>query len=350
MRIKWNLAGLIGSALPLSGLLLPTSLFGQAFNFFTIDVPCSSCPKGIALSTTAQGINPAGNIVGAYTDAAGHQHGFLLSRGVFTTIDVPGELMGGNGVLPTIARGISPSGDIVGSYTAPVSTAPFGAPEHCLATKPASCIKGFLYSRGSFSNVLYPLPSGGFHPGAIPQRISPDRSIYACLHDYDTGASMFGAAWTRFGDISLLPNGGQLSSADPMAATGVPMSMNNGATPDGQTIIGLWTDMMPPNRTHGYVVQDGRFQSYDVPGSTFTRIWDINPAGTFVGVYTTDRNHGFLQLAPYWTKPVTLDLLPGFPANISVTAVGINPGGAIVGQYTDLGNHVHGFLAVPQTQ
>jgi hypothetical protein len=347
MLTKRTLASLIGLALPLSGLLLPDSLAGQSFTFSTIDVPCSACPKGIALSTTAQGINPAGDIVGSYVDAAGRQHGFLLSRGEFTTIDVPGELMGVTGILPTVARGISPSGDIVGSYTAPVSAAPFGNPEHCLATKPASCTKGFLFSRGTFSTVLYPLPSGGYHPGAIPQRITPDRSIYACFHDYDTGASMFGAAWTHFGDISLLPNGGELANADPLAAAGVPMSMNNGATPDGQTIVGLWIDMMVPSRNHGYIVQNGNFQSYDAPNSTFTRIWDINPAGAFVGVYTSDKSHGFLQLPPYATMPVTLDLPAGFPANISTTALGINPGGAIVGQYTDHGNHVHGFLAVP---
>jgi hypothetical protein len=105
--------------------------------------------------------------------------------------------------------------------------------------------------------------------------------------------------------------------------------------------------MTPPHRTHGYIVQNGSFQSYDAPGSTFTRIWDINPAGAFVGVYTSDKNHAFLQLPPYSTNPVTLDLLAGFPPNTAAAAVGINPGGAIVGQYTDPGNHVHGFLAVP---
>src|SRR5688572_13406381 len=49
----------------------------QSFDFETIDVPCSSCPNGIARRTALGGINPRGDIVGVYTDAVGRQHGFL---------------------------------------------------------------------------------------------------------------------------------------------------------------------------------------------------------------------------------------------------------------------------------
>jgi hypothetical protein len=326
-------AGLVGLALSLSGLLLlPASTAAQSFNFVSIDVPCSACPGGIARSTNAQGINPAGDIVGVYTDAVGMAHGFLLSRGQFTTIDVPGALAGVGGFLPTVAKGISPSGDIVGDYTAPVSSAPEDSPDFCPAAGSVACIKGFLYSRGKFSTVLVP-----GHPGAIPQRITPNGDIYGCLHDFDLMASMFGFARTRFGYISLKVGGGEL--ADPSQS--VPVSMNNGATPDGHTIVGLWTDMAT-GHNHGYVVQNGNFQSYDVPGSTSTYIWDINPAGAFVGVYHASRNHGFLQL-PDGSAPITID----YPNSVAASAIGINPGGAIVGQYTETSGHAHGFLAVP---
>ena len=40
--------------------------------------------------THAQGINDAGDIVGAYTDADNAYHGFLLSGGKFTSIEFPG--------------------------------------------------------------------------------------------------------------------------------------------------------------------------------------------------------------------------------------------------------------------
>lgn len=333
-RIPGSLIGLALSGL----LLLPGSGAAQSFNFFSIDVPCSACPGGIALSTSAQGINPAGDIVGSYTDTSG-SHGFLLSGGKFMSIDVPGALMGVAGSLPTGATGISPSGEIAGTFTAPVSSAPFGSPEHCLAAHPASCIKGYIYSHGKFSTLLFPLasPSTGYHPGAVPQHVTPDGDIYGCFHDYDTGMSMFGAAWTRLGDTSLTAGGGELANP----AIGVPMSMHHGAAPDGHTMVGHWTDTA--NHTHGYIVQNGVFRSYDVSGSATTAIEDINPAGAFVGVYRSDKNHAFLQL-PDGTAPITIDF-PGNP--LGTVALGINAGGAIVGQYTDTGHQGHGFLAVP---
>lgn len=332
MLCKRIQAGLIRFAPSLSGLLLlAASSAAQSFNYISFDVPCSACPGGIARSTTPQGISPGGDIVGFYLDAVGQQHGFLLSGGKFTTIDIPGALVGATGILPTSLRGISPSGDIVGAFTAPVSTAPWGSPEYCPAAGSLACIKGFLYSRGEFSIVLFP-----GHPGAIPQRITPDGTIYGCYHDFDFMASMVGFARTRFGYTSLAAGGGEL--ADPTQS--VLASMNNGGTPNGSTIIGLHTT----DHDHGYLVRSGEFQSYDVPGSTNTRIWDINPIGNFVGVYRDNSNkgHGFLQLSG-GLVPVTVD----YPGSISTAAVGINPGGAIVGQYTDTNGHAHGFLAVP---
>ena len=325
------------------GLLLSaTPSSAQSFSFTAIDVPCSACPGAIARSTRAEGINPAGDIVGDYKDAVGASHGFMLSGGQFTSIEVPGAIAGVAGILPTVAKGISPSGDVVGDYTTPVNNSvPADSPAYCPATGSVACIKGFLYSRGKFSTVLVP-----GHPGAIPQRISPDGEIYGCLHDFDLMASMFGFGRTRFGYISLNAGGGELADS----SKSVPASMNNGATPDGSAIVGLWTDMTT-GHSHGYVAQDGNFQSYDVQGSLATNIWDINPAGAFVGVYTdsSKKNHGFLQL-PDGSAPITIDVPSTAPFNaISTTAFGINPGGAIVGQYTDTSGHAHGFLAMPAT-
>jgi probable HAF family extracellular repeat protein len=292
---------------------------GPPVQFRSIDFPQ-------AIFTAAEGINPGGDIVGTYKDAGGHQHGFLLSNGQFSTIDVPNA-------VATIATGINPAGDIVGRYTAPrYSTA------ECTASGSPACIHGFLYSQGTFSTLTFP-----GHPGAFAQRIAPDGNIYGCLHDYDLMGSMFGAAWTRFGDISLVAGGGEL--ADPGKA--VPASMNNGATPDRNTIVGHFTDMTT-NLVHGFVVQSGSFQVYDVPDSTLTQIWDINPGQQFVGTYVdkTGKRHGFLQL-PDGSPPITINVPsePPFNASPSTIAYGINPGGAIVGQYTDTSGHTHGFLA-----
>ena len=121
MKTRFLVALVFGVVLRASGS------YAQEFNYSSIDVPCSSaaptnCPNGLARQTIAESINPAGEIVGAFIDGVGVQHGFLLSRGQFTIIDVPGELVGATGSLSTNATGINPAGDIVGSFVAPVNT------------------------------------------------------------------------------------------------------------------------------------------------------------------------------------------------------------------------------------
>jgi uncharacterized membrane protein len=330
-------AGILGAGLLLSAI--PAA--AQSFDFTSVDVPCAACPGGIARSTTAFGINPAGDIVGTYTDNAGAAHGFLLSGGQFTTIDVPGALVGASGDLPTAARGIGPEGDIVGSFTAPVSSAPGTSPAYCPSTTSTYCIKGFLYSHGKFSLVLFP-----GHVGAIAQRITPTGDIYGCLHNSDMAGTMYGFGMTRFGDTSLQLDGGEL----PDPTQSVPASMENGATPDGSVRIGLYTsDYNDPTKSfqHGYVVRNGIFQTYDIPGPLQTNIFDINPAGDFVGIYigSGGHRHGFLQHAD-GSAPITLD----YPEAVHTRAYGINPGGSIVGQYIDASLHAHGFLAVPTAE
>jgi hypothetical protein len=325
----------IGAALLLAAM--PSA--AQSFDFVSIDVPCSACTGGIALSMTAFGISPGGDIVGTYTDNVG-QHGFLLSGGQFTTIGVPGSLVGANGTLSTAARGISPTGDIVGSFTAPVSLAPATSPAYCPALNSTYCIKGFLYSRGQYSLVLFP-----GHVGAIAQRITPTGGIYGCLHDFDMMGSMYGFGIARSGNTSLQLDGGEL--ADPTQS--VPASMDTGATPDGSIRVGLYIsdyNDLTKSFAHGYVVQNGIFQTYDIPGPLQTNILDINPTGDFVGIYigSAGHRHGFLQLAD-GSAPITLD----YPNAVHTRAYGINPGEAIVGQYIDASGHSHGFLAVPST-
>jgi hypothetical protein len=304
----------------------------------------------MSIRSNAGGINPAGHIVGNYTDGVGKMHGFLLSGGQFTTIDVPGELVGSTGTLPTAARGIGPSGDIVGQFNAPYNpplstSVGFDSPAYCPAAGSAACIKGFLYSRGKFSAVLF-----AGHPGAIPGRIAPNGSIYGCLHDYLAMADMFSAAWIRSGDIvtpvSIAAGGGELS--DPTLS--FPDSMHGGATPDGGTVVGFYGNSSNGFKTtHGYVLQNGVLTTYDVPNSISTTIWDINPGEEAVGTYTdkAGKQHGFIQLAD-GSAPITLDVPSTPPFNaVRTVIVGIDPGGLLVGQYTDTGKHTHGFLAIP---
>jgi uncharacterized membrane protein len=304
-----------------------------AFRFVSIDVPHS-------VGTLAAGINARGSIVGIYFDKAGNEHGFLLKKGNFSKIDVPGSLVGVSGTLQSEANGINSAGDIVGDYFAPPG-AP-GAPA-CTADSPAfsaQCRRGFLYPKGQFSDVLVPGKKG-----SIPNAISPDGMIYGCDHDDDYFASMVGFGRNGLDRyITLDAGGGELEDA----TESVLASMNNGATNDGSIIVGLYVD--PPQsdgKNRGYVVKDGRFHPYDVPGSVATQIWGISPAGDFVGLYDDAKGeHGFLQ---HWGEdgPITIDVPSGSPFNATLTdAFAINSRGMIVGAYMDASGGFHGYLAV----
>ena len=315
-------------------LLVEARSTAQSFKFVSIDAPCSQCQGGLGTFTIATGIGPNGEIVGIYGDSSFNEHGFLLKDGVFTTIDVPGSLVGVTGTLQTEANGINGAGDVVGDYFAPP-----GAPQCLVALSPA-CRRGFLLHKGQFSDVLVPGKKG-----SIPNSIAPDGTIYGCDHNDDYAASMIGFARTRFGTyITLDAGGGELVNL----AQSVPSSMNNGATPDGKTIVGLYTDLAS-GQTHGYVVHNGIFQTYDVPQSALTQTWGINPGGDFVGLYDDQigNEHGFLQRSGADT-PVTIDVPHAAPFNAKLTdAFAINPAGSIVGLYIDTSGNLHGYLAVP---
>jgi hypothetical protein len=65
-------------------------------------------PPG-ATSSTASTVNPAGAIVGSWTDSAGTTHGYLLYHSSYVTIDYPGSIF-------TFAGGNNANGAIVGAW------------------------------------------------------------------------------------------------------------------------------------------------------------------------------------------------------------------------------------------
>lgn len=261
----------------------------RAFAYTTIEVP------GARL-TTAFGINARGDIVGQYVDQDFVTRGFILRKGEFTTIDYPGA-------AGTQLRGIGPGGEIVGTYWLP--------------GEPAVNIHGFLLKRdGSFEPVDYP-----GHINTIPQRILPNGTILGCRHDEDTMGSMVGVVIAASGN----------SEIDAFA------SMHNGATPDLRRIAGLFTNM-ETGQGQGYVIDDGVFTPFMVPGSNFTAAWDVNPAGDVAGIYRAGTVfYGFVMSRAGF---VTIE----FPGALATRVFGINAGGDVVGSYV-LGGRTFGFLA-----
>ena len=263
----------------------------ETYAFTTIDVPG-------ALSTSPQGIGAGGEIVGFYGVSGGMTRGFLLDGGKLTTITYPGASF-------TAARGIGPDGDIVGNYRFPgqSSVVSFGFR---------------LTSTGDFIAVNYP---GRLH--TIPQRILADGSILGCRHDDDLMATMRGVVISREGS----------TETDAFA------SMHNGATPDGKRIVGFYTDMMT-SRTDAYMIDNGVFVPFAVPGSLTTVAWDVNPRGDVVGIFQDGVGvHGFVLTRDGFT-------VVDFPGATATRLFGINPKGEVVGTYI-VGGVTHGFLGRP---
>ena len=263
----------------------------RTFDFTTIDVPG-------ALSTSAGGINARREIVGSYVDANHHSHGYLLRHGQFTTIDFPGSAF-------TEAWGIGPKGEVVGDYR--------------FAGEPTVNLHGYMRTRkGAFVPVNDPP-----HINTVAQRILPDGTIIGCRHDTDQMITMRGIV-IRHGVITELDKFG---------------SMNTGGTPDGERIVGFYTNMAAANRVEGYLIDDGEFTPLFVPGSTITRAFDINPAGEIVGVYVNPPGvfHGFVLMGGSY---ISIDV----PGATATRAWGINARGDIVGVYATTDGKTHGFL------
>ena len=259
---------------------------GAAYRFAPIEVDG-------ARYTDAMGVNRHGHVVGSYVDAGGVKHGFLLRDGEFTPIDYPGAIF-------TEARGIGPDGEIVGTYRMP--------------NQPGYALHGFLRtSAGEFLPMDYP-----GQPYTMPQRILRDGTVLGCYHT---------AGFMEMQGVTMGPGG--------TSTLNLEMSMHNGATPDLRRIAGLH---FTAEGMRGYLVEDGKVESFLVPGSTVTAAWDVNVGGQVVGMYRDGAGiHGFVRTAAHYH---TLDA-PGAAATV---AHGINDRGDVVGRFF-AGGKWHGFLA-----
>jgi hypothetical protein len=272
-------------------LALTPAALADAPRFAVVDYPG-------AVATVALGINPAGDIVGAYTDALNINHGFLVRGGTITSFDYPGAAW-------TDADAIMPQGDILGQYG------------HNGATH------GFLLKDGYF----YPVEvSGATDKGganSMPFGINPNGTIAGCYHQ---GPSSTPIAGTMYGFVQSEAG----TTFDPLAGT-----MHTGINPSGD-LTGYSTN------GSSYVISasDGVRTWFTVPGATATRALGISATGAVVGWYKdqSTKVHGFLLRGG---KATSIDA--DFPGVRETRATGINPAGDIVGFYID-GTGKHGFL------
>ena len=252
--------------------------------YTTIDVPGS-------MATQAFGINDSGQIVGNYGALNLWPQGFLLQGGSYTTLNLSG--------FGTYPRGINSAGQMAGYVTIAVSDHPWRSTEI-----------GFLFSAGANTELGVP-------------------------NSDDTQAFGINASGQIVGTSSLggfLYSGGIYTIPDPLPSAS-PFGIN-----DSSQIVGQYDDLAG---THGFLLSDGSYTTFDVPGAAKTVATAINNAGQIVGWYVDGGgiNHGFLLSGGTYT---TVDV----PGSLATFAFGINNAGRIVGYYAD--DHTnHGFLATP---
>jgi uncharacterized membrane protein len=287
------------------------------YTFTTIDLPQFSTWG------SAYGINPGGEIVGAYVtkiEGVVKVHGFVLSGGEFTTLDYPD-------VVTTDIRpgGIAPSGDITGYYS---------ANESGVITN-----HGFVLTRdGEWSTVDYP-----GQPNTAWTRILPDGTLIG--NHFPTGKA-------NKGDMRAV-----VMSRHGNAELDVPCTTYIGGTPDGKVLVGYYRKgpYIDPKTDpyRAYVIDNGAFTGFVFPGSGwYCAAWDVSPDGsTIVGTFhvgdspTTSVPHGYIaerrgDSVDDWT--FTQFDVPGAAATC---VYGCNAAGDLVGTYKDASGTNHGFLA-----
>ena len=84
----------------------------------TFDAPGAGTSSGQGTFTTfTDGLNPAGELAGYYTDSTGGNHSFVRAPdGAITTFDVPGAVTGTGFHQGTLTAGIDPQGTVSGNY------------------------------------------------------------------------------------------------------------------------------------------------------------------------------------------------------------------------------------------
>ena len=287
-----------GAALVICLLAFTSVVVAKPTSVATIDYPG-------AVSTFAYGINPAGDIVGGYTDTGGQKHGFVLRNGNFISFDWPGSTW-------TEGWGINPQGDIAGQY---------GWVENGLNT-----VHGFLLRDGN----LYPVDVPG-QPNTMPVKISPEGTIVGCYHVGNPNGStildtMYGVVLDGAGVTSHSMN----------------RTMNNGVNPAGD-VVGFYYSPTTNRPEWSYLIRDGVMTWFQFPGSFATLAWDINPRGTIVGVHRTSLTgplpqfHGFVMEDGEMTS---FDV----PGATETRAYGVSATGDVVGYYRGSTGAAHGFL------
>jgi probable HAF family extracellular repeat protein len=272
----------------------------------------SGIAAGAALALAALAATPAAADpppAGAGTTA----HGFLFKRGELTAIDHPRATTvpaAPNGQAGTSTTGINDRGETLGAYEGRDRV-----------------VRHFLRDRkGRFTGVDGPrsLP-----PGQSDELVDiNNRDQIVGYYNDDQGATTTGFLRTRKGRfVDIEVPGSQVTG---------PLKIN-----DRRQVVGLYLDAdaqpnpdgsVPPGAFHGFVWDDGEYETIDVPGAAATFVLGISDRGRMVGSYidADGAYHGFLR-----TRKGAVRTLPEAPGAVpemgGTQPAAVNDRGQIVG-------------------
>jgi len=313
----------------------------------------------IAALTIAVALLAVGLTVPFETVLAGSNHHLNFKS---LDVDLPG-------VTLTQALGINSEGDIVGRYQVGSAGHGFLLSEGTITTidypggisgttqahgiNPEGVVVGLYTDHGTIvpgdalrTRAYLRDASGNFTPIDFPGaentfaiKVSPTGQVVGCYHHQNSDFAVSGGG-TMHGYV--YQNGAYQSFS-------VSGTMHNGIAQHGRVIAGVW--FPTPAEFHAYKVEDEDYALLDLPSYVkWSDARDINRSGEIVGFFVDSANktHGFLFRKGEFT---TIDF-PGADV-VSTQARGINPQGDIVGFYVSKDaagvSHTHGFVATRKT-
>jgi len=214
--------------------------------------------------TVVNFINPRGDIVGAYADASGVSHGFVLSGGTYTTVDYPGA-------AGTELTSVNPSGEMSGSTCSDPACGDFGA---------TNVTRSFLVSKKDVFSATFDPPGATSSTTSV---VIPSGAVVGAYTD------LSGTTCATQCQGYMLFHGTYATINYP----GSSFTFAGGANASG-SIVGIYTDSS--GNGHGFLFNGG-YTSFDYPGAAFTEATGINPSGVIVGLYTDSAGatHGFMR-------------------------------------------------------
>lgn len=266
--------------------------FSQAYQFSAIDVPG-------AQSTSVNGINNLGQMVGGYTDGT-NAHGFVYDGNNFSTVDYT---MQGN----TALKDINDSGKIVGGFSRDIDGMYYW--------------NDFIYDGQSFTSFSFPGISGLTETSL--NGINDAGAVAGGYYDWADNSS--NGFLYQNGEFTIYPS------------TAIFVDVNDTGTMIGFEPDAWYSSTFDGTHLETIVLEEANPWGLDVWAS------GINDAGQIAGEYADfdlNMSLGFV----YDGNELTVISYPGA---IYTTVSGINDLGQLVGSFMDENYVYHGYIATP---